>query len=45
MRIAISGTCFQRSDGLPAQPLPFMHRDDVEAEGYGAYLNQVEDVQ
>ena len=23
----------------------FIHRDDMEAEGYGAYLNQVEDVQ
>jgi peptide-methionine (R)-S-oxide reductase len=22
----------------------FIHRDDMEAEGYGAYLNQVEDV-
>ena len=25
--------------------LRFVHRDDMEAEGYGAYLNQVEDVQ
>ena len=25
--------------------LPFIHRDDMEAEGYAAYLNQVEDVQ
>jgi len=25
--------------------LRFIHRDDMEAEGYGAYLNQVEDVQ
>ena len=25
--------------------LLFIHRDDMEAEGYGAYLNQVEDVQ
>jgi len=24
--------------------LRFVHRDDMEAEGYGAYLNQVEDV-
>ena len=24
--------------------LRFIHRDDMEAEGYGAYLNQVEDV-
>ena len=23
--------------------LRFIHRDDLEAEGYGAYLNQVED--
>ncbi len=25
--------------------LRFIHRDDMEAEGYGAYVNQVEDVQ
>jgi peptide-methionine (R)-S-oxide reductase len=25
--------------------LRFIHRDDMEAEGYGAYLDQVEDVQ
>jgi peptide-methionine (R)-S-oxide reductase len=25
--------------------LRFIHRDDMEAEGYGSYLNQVEDVQ
>ena len=25
--------------------LRFVHRDDMEAEGYGAYLNQVEEVQ
>jgi peptide-methionine (R)-S-oxide reductase len=25
--------------------LRFIHRDVMEAEGYGAYLNQVEDVQ
>lgn len=25
--------------------LQFIHRDDMEAEGYAAYLNQVEDVQ
>ena len=25
--------------------LRFIHRDDMEAEGYAAYLNQVEDVQ
>ncbi|MEQ9261339.1 MAG: peptide-methionine (R)-S-oxide reductase MsrB [Roseovarius sp.] len=25
--------------------LRFIHRDDMEAEGYGEYLNQVEDVQ
>ncbi len=25
--------------------LRFIHRDDMEAEGYGAYLNQVEEVQ
>src|SRR5262245_28554437 len=25
--------------------LRFIHRDDMEAEGYGAYLNQVEDTQ
>jgi peptide-methionine (R)-S-oxide reductase len=25
--------------------LRFIHRDDMEAEGYGAYLNQVEDVE
>ena len=24
--------------------LRFVHRDDMEAEGYGKYLNQVEDV-
>jgi peptide-methionine (R)-S-oxide reductase len=24
--------------------LRFIHRDDMEAEGYGAYLNQVEDL-
>ena len=24
--------------------LRFIHRDDMEAEGYGDYLNQVEDV-
>jgi peptide-methionine (R)-S-oxide reductase len=24
--------------------LRFVHRDDMEAQGYGAYLNQVEDV-
>jgi len=24
--------------------LRFIHRDDMEAEGYAAYLNQVEDV-
>ena len=24
--------------------LRFVHRDDMEAEGYGAYLDQVEDV-
>ena len=24
--------------------LKFIHRDDMEAEGYGAYLNQVEDI-
>ncbi|UWQ97346.1 peptide-methionine (R)-S-oxide reductase MsrB [Rhodobacteraceae bacterium M385] len=24
--------------------LRFVHRDDMEAEGYGAYINQVEDV-
>ena len=23
----------------------FIHRDDMEAEGYGAYLDQVEDIQ
>jgi peptide-methionine (R)-S-oxide reductase len=23
--------------------LRFIHRDDMEAEGYGAYLDQVED--
>jgi peptide-methionine (R)-S-oxide reductase len=25
--------------------LRFIHRDDMEAEGYGAYLDQVEDIQ
>jgi peptide-methionine (R)-S-oxide reductase len=25
--------------------LQFIHRDDMEGEGYAAYLNQVEDVQ
>jgi peptide-methionine (R)-S-oxide reductase len=25
--------------------LRFIHRDDMEAEGYGEYLNQVEDIQ
>jgi len=25
--------------------LRFIHRDDMEAEGYGAYLNQVEEIQ
>ena len=25
--------------------LRFIYRDDMEAEGYGAYLNQVEDTQ
>ena len=25
--------------------LRFIHRDDMEAEGYGVYLNQVDDVQ
>ncbi len=25
--------------------LRFVHRDDMEAEGYGAYLDQVEDIQ
>jgi peptide-methionine (R)-S-oxide reductase len=25
--------------------LRFIHRNDMEAEGYGAYLNQVEDVE
>ena len=25
--------------------LRFIHRDDMEAEGYGAYLDQVEDRQ
>src|SRR5215467_3002708 len=25
--------------------LRFIHRDDMEAEGYGAYLNQVEDIE
>ena len=25
--------------------LRFIHRDDMEAEGYGAYLNQVEELQ
>jgi peptide-methionine (R)-S-oxide reductase len=25
--------------------LRFVHRDDMEAEGYGAYLDQAEDVQ
>jgi peptide-methionine (R)-S-oxide reductase len=24
--------------------LRFIHRDDMQAEGYGAYLNQVEDI-
>jgi peptide-methionine (R)-S-oxide reductase len=24
--------------------LRFIHRDDMEAEGYGAYLDQVEDI-
>ena len=24
--------------------LRFIHRDDMEAEGYGAYMNQVEDI-
>jgi len=24
--------------------LRFVHRDEMEAQGYGAYLNQVEDV-
>ena len=30
---------------INAASLRFIHRDDMEAEGYGAYLNQVEDVQ
>ena len=36
-----------RGVALLHQPasLRFIHRDDMEAEGYGAYLNQVEDVQ
>jgi peptide-methionine (R)-S-oxide reductase len=25
--------------------LRFIHRDHMEAEGYGAYLDQVEDIQ
>ena len=32
--------------GGPAPPasLRLIHRDDMEAEGYGAYLDQVEDI-
>ena len=29
---------------INAASLRFVHRDDMEAEGYGAYLDQVEDV-
>jgi peptide-methionine (R)-S-oxide reductase len=31
--------------GINSASLRFIHRDDMEAEGYGAYLNQVEDGQ
>jgi peptide-methionine (R)-S-oxide reductase len=31
--------------GINSAALRFLHRDDLEAEGYGAYLNHVEDVQ
>ena len=30
---------------INSSSLRFIHRDEMEAEGYGAYLNQVEDVQ
>jgi peptide-methionine (R)-S-oxide reductase len=29
---------------IKSAALRFIHRDDMEAEGYAAYLNQVEDV-
>ena len=29
---------------INSSSLKFIHRDDMEAEGYGAYLNQVEDI-
>ena len=30
---------------INSAPLRFVHRDDMQAQGYGAYLDQVEDVQ
>ncbi len=35
------GTCIC----INSASLRFIHRDDMEAEGYGAYLDQVEDIQ
>ena len=53
MATAISATSFRmarRDRGglrycINSASLRFIHRDDMEAEGYGAYLNQVEDVE
>ena len=52
MVIAISATFFPTVRAIAADfrycinsaALRFIHRDDMEAEGYGAYLNQVEDI-
>jgi peptide-methionine (R)-S-oxide reductase len=53
MRTATSGTCFPmvRSDRgglrycINSASLRFIHRDDMEAEGYGRLPEPVEDVQ
>ena len=45
---APNGSIKLRANGswaLLTDAIAFIHRDDMEAEGYGAYLSQVEDVQ
>ena len=50
MAIVISAMCFRTAPktgagyGTASIPLRFIPRDEMEAEGYGAYLNQVEDI-
>ena len=52
MATAIWATCFPTVRRtavdcycINSAALRFIHRDDMEAEGYGAYLNQVEEIQ